>query len=145
MRLAAALLVATVLGGCAQAVPDRTAAPPAADRALVTSYFAAVNEAARQGSAAQQRFLDDTQHPDFRHARCPLDGLTLEIEPAMTTLRPDPEWTPPGADAPPRGSVYVVAVTVTMLDENVEVAEQIGSQHVVVLNGTAYGFAACPA
>ncbi|MGH3980291.1 MAG: hypothetical protein ACRDRZ_15015 [Pseudonocardiaceae bacterium] len=142
MVLAAMVLAGCVLAGCAQAVPEGA---PGGDRRLVAAYFAAGNDAGRQGSAAMQQFLDETQHPDFRGERCPLYGLTLEIDPAMTTLRPDPDWRPPGAQRPPRGAVYIIAVTVTVLADQVELDTQIGSQHIVVLDGTAYGFAPCPA
>lgn len=150
-------------GGCASRVPGEpvpASRPPDAHRALVSGYFDAVNTAAGQGSAAQQRLFAGTQHPDFGDLQCPLQGLTITADPAYTTLHTDPDWLPPLADDPPRGTVYVVAATVTVQrstgqlsagqrdtgQRNTEVlGSQIGSLHVVVLNGVAYGFAPCPA
>jgi hypothetical protein len=40
--------------------------------------------------------------------------------------------------------VYVVAVTVTVQRGQSTLGVQVGSMHVVVLDGTAYGFAPCP-
>lgn len=113
------------------------------DRELVASYFTAMNEAGGQGVAAQRELLADTQHPDFRDGDCELPGGTIEVHPTMSTLRLDPDWTPPGEDAHPRGVVLVVAVTLTVVQEGAEVGSQIGSQHIVLLNGKAYGFAPC--
>lgn len=132
------MLLLAVLVGC-------TRGPAVSDRQLVADYFSASNAAAHQGAAAQQRFLDATQHPDFRGARCPLDGATVVIRPTMSTLRPDPAWVPAGATAPPRGTVHVVAVTATVRRDGLELGTQIGSQHVVTLDGRGYGFAPCPA
>lgn len=129
------LLLATIApAGCAREVSDRQ---------LVADYFGASNAAAREGPAAQQRFFDRTQHPDFRTTRCPLDGATVTARPTMSTLRPDRDWVPAGADAAPRGTVYVVAVTATVRRDGVETGTQIGSQHVVTLDGRGYGFAPC--
>ncbi|MPZ66273.1 MAG: hypothetical protein GEU83_12415 [Pseudonocardiaceae bacterium] len=137
------ILLLAVLVGCTRAGPDPPAGAAVGDRQLVAEYFAAANTAAQQGAAAQQRFLDATQHPDFRGARCPLDGATVVSEPAMSTLRPDPGWLPAGAAAPPRGIVHIVAVTATVRRDGVELGTQIGSRHVVVLDGRGYGFAPC--
>lgn len=157
LALVAGVVGALAGGGCAtrvigEPVPDSR--PPDAHRALVSGYFQAVNTAAGQGSAAQQRLFDGTQHPDFRDQQCPLQGLTITADPAYTTLHTDPDWLPPLADDPPRGTVYVVAATVTVQRSTGQrttgqgatevLGSQIGSVHVVVLNGTAYGFAPCP-
>lgn len=164
-----AALVAGVLavGGCSTRVPGEPvpdSRPLPAHRALVSGYFDAVNAAAGQGSAAQERLFARTQHPDFRDRQCSLRGLTVTAEPAYSTLHTDPDWLPPLADDPPRGTVYVVAATVNVQrtagqrrtgqggagqsgagQDSVEVlGTQIGSVHVVVLNGVAYGFAPCP-
>lgn len=136
------MLLLAVLVGCTR-VSEPPADADAGDRRLVADYFAAANAAAGEGPAAQQRFFDATQHPDFRGARCPLDGATVVSEPTMSTLRPDPDWRPAGATAPPRGTVHVIAVTATVRRDGVELGTQIGSQHVVVLGGRGYGFAPC--
>lgn len=131
------LLLATIApAGC-------TRDPAVSDRQLVADYFKAANAAAHEDPAAQRRFFDTTQHPDFRGARCPLDGATVVVRPTLSTLRPDPDWVPAGAAAPPRGTAYVVAVTTTVRRDGVEVGTQIGSQHVVTLDGRGYGFAPC--
>lgn len=131
------VVLVTVLVGCARA--DQVTG----HRGLVAGYFDAANAAAHLGPAAQQRFLDATQHPDFRGERCPLNGATVISEPTMSTLRSDSDWIPAGAGAPPRGTVYVVAVTATVRRDGAELGTQIGSQHVVVLDGRAFGFAPC--
>ncbi|ONI82407.1 hypothetical protein ALI22I_40640 [Saccharothrix sp. ALI-22-I] len=113
------------------------------ERELVTGYFADLNEAGGQGADEQRDLLKDTQHPDFRDEDCQLPTGTIKVQPTMSTLRLDPEWTPPGTDEHPRGVVLVVAVTLTVVQEGSEVGSQIGSQHVVLLNGKAYGFAPC--
>ncbi len=137
------VLLLAVLVGCTRAGADPPAGAAVSDRQLVAEYFAAANAAAGEGPAAQQRFFDATQHPDFRGARCPLDEATVVSEPTMSTLRPDPDWRPAGATAPPRGTVHVIAVTATVRRDGVELGTQIGSQHVVVLGGRGYGFAPC--
>lgn len=143
-------VLATVLaagGGFATRVPGRPTAGTGAleaDRALVSGYFEAVNAAAGRGSAAQERLFAGTQHPDFRDLRCPLRGLTVTADPAYTTLHPDPDWRPPQSDGPPRGTVYVIAATVSVQRSTELLGSQIGSVHVVVLDGTAYGFSPCP-
>lgn len=145
-RLRGALLAACalLLVGCGSAVPG-TARPlrvTDVERQLVEGYFADLNEAGGQGMAEQRELLRDTQHPDFRE-ECELPAGTLRVEPTMSTLRLDADWTPPGEDEHPRGVVLVVAVTVTLLQDGAELGSQIGSQHVVLLNGKAYGFAPC--
>ncbi|GAA0227455.1 hypothetical protein GCM10010492_27210 [Saccharothrix mutabilis subsp. mutabilis] len=115
------------------------------ERELVTSYFAALNEAAGRGVSEQHELLADTQHPDFRDEDCELPKGTIKVQPTMSTLRLDPDWTPPGEDEHPRGVVLVVAVTLTAFQEGTEIGSQIGSQHIVLLNGKAYGFAPCAA
>ncbi|MFD1150197.1 hypothetical protein [Saccharothrix hoggarensis] len=113
------------------------------ERELVSGYFADLNEAGGQGTSEQRELLTDTQHPDFRDGDCELPSGTIEVHPTMSTLRLDPTWTPPGEDEHPRGVVLVVAVTLTVVQEGTAVGQQIGSQHVVLLNGKAYGFAPC--
>ena len=154
-----AVLLSTVLsaggltaGGCTNMVTGQPLAHRQleahqqleANRALVTGYFDAVNAAAAQGSAAQEQLFTRTQHPDFRHLQCSLQGLTVTADPAYSTLRADPDWRPAQAGQPPPGTVYVVAATVTVQRDTTVLASQIGSLHVVVLDGTAYGFAPCP-
>ncbi|MGH4023170.1 MAG: hypothetical protein ACRDRV_01145 [Pseudonocardiaceae bacterium] len=161
----AVALVAGVLAGsgCSTRVPGEPVPadrPLAAHRALVSGYFDAVNDAAGRGSTAQERLFAGTQHPDFRDLHCSLQGLTVTADPAYSTLHTDPDWLPPRAHEPPRGTVYVVAATVTVQRSTVRpsagqgspgqdstevLGSQIGSLHVVVLDGTAYGFAPCPA
>ena len=109
---------------------------------LIRQYFEENNAAARQGTQAQQVFLRRTQHPDYTSQTCELAGVTVDLDPAMPTLRPDPAFSPSGA--PPRGQVWVIAVEVTVRHNDVVVGKQIGSQHVVVLDGRTYGFAPCP-
>lgn len=106
-------------------------------------YFAANNAAADRGPEAQQEFFRRTQHPDYTDRTCELDDQTVRIDPAMSTLRPDPDFAPDDI-APLRGQVRVVGVEVTTRGDNGVVGHQIGSQHVVLLDGRAYGFAPCP-
>jgi len=113
-------------------------------QALVKQYFTDLNDAAGEGPAAQREFLRRTQHPDFTDRACDLGDLTLRIEPALSTLRPDPRWKPEEATARPRGTTYVVGVSVRIRRDGSTLAEQIGSQRVVVLSGKAYGFTPCP-
>lgn len=142
---AALVTVAAAASGCttvAQGTPtgDGVASE---QRMLIREYYDAGNAAAEEGSDAQDQFLDETQHPDYADERCPLEGLTLLVDPALTTLRPDPDWEPTAGEDPPRGTIYVVAVSLTVEQEGVELGNQVGSQHVVILDGTAYGFAPC--
>lgn len=143
--LLAVLLMA--LAGCSQVVTGRPTAVSVTgqDRSLITDYFERNNAAAGEGAQAQRDFLARTQHPDFEDEACNLGELTLTIAPTLSTLRPDAGWQPVDADKTPRGRVYIVAVTVTVQRGTAPVGTQIGSIHVVVLDGTAYGFAPCPA
>ncbi|MFE2755621.1 hypothetical protein ACFXGA_26820 [Actinosynnema sp. NPDC059335] len=145
VRAAAALTCALVLTGCGSVVTG--AARPLrvtdVERELVTGYFADLNEAGSQGTSEQHELLGETQHPDFRDDGCQLPSGTIRVQPTMSTLRLDPAWAPPGRDEHPRGVVLVVAVTLTVVQEGAEIGSQIGSQHVVLLNGKVYGFAPC--
>lgn len=129
-------LAAVAATGC-------SALPQDDPQQLVREYFASNNAAVRTGPAAQQEFFDRTQHPDFADQVCHLGGLTVRLDPAMSTLRPDPGYAPDGAQ-PPRGEVFVVGVEVTVRRAGTTIGRQIGSQHVVLLDGTAHGFAPCP-
>lgn len=144
-RAVTALACALLLAGCGSAIAGvaRPLRVTDVERELVSGYFADLNEAGGQGTAEQRDLLKDTQHPDFRDEDCRLPAGTIRVQPTLTTLRLDPAWTPPGADQHPRGVVLVVAVTLTVVQEGSEVGSQIGSQHVVLLNGKAYGFAPC--
>jgi hypothetical protein len=143
VRAATALVCALVLAGCGSAITG-TARPlqvTDVERELVSGYFADLNEAGGQGTTEQRDLLKDTQHPDFPDEDCRLPSGTIKVQPTMSTLRLDPTWAPPGEDEHPRGVVLVVAVTLTVVQEGS--GSQIGSQHVVLLNGKAYGFAPC--
>jgi len=148
LTLSGALVAcALALTGCASTISG-TPAPlrvTEVERNQVSAYFAGLNDAGATGASAQRERLLDTQHPDFREGTCDLPQGTLRIEPAMSTLRPAPDWTPPGERTHPRGVVYVVAATVTLLQDGAEVGSQIGSVHVVLLDDKAYGFAPCAA
>ncbi|RCW47026.1 hypothetical protein DFQ14_101370 [Halopolyspora algeriensis] len=132
-----ALLVTST--GCSS-----TAEPPpdAGERALARQYFRDNNAAARKGPRVQQEFLRRTQHPDFGGQTCELGATTVELDPAMSTLRPDPGFSLDGVS--PRGRSWVVAVEVTVRRHGVVIGNQIGSQHIVFLNRRAHGFAPCP-
>jgi hypothetical protein len=134
MRAAAALCLLAALAGCGTSTPD--------DPALVRGYFDGLNAAAQRGAAAQREFFDRTQVPGSARA-CDLGDLTITAYAAMSTLRPDPDWTPRGGPRP-AGSVYVVAVDLTVRRAGGALGNQIGSQRVVVQDGSAYGFAPCP-
>ena len=146
-RWASALLLAALpaVAGCAAAVSGHAVGPSPAsvDESLIADYFERSNEAAHQGADAQTRFLERTQHPDVERL-CDLDGLTLLLEPSLSTLRQDEGWRPGGTGSTPRGRMYVVAVTVTVQRDQSTLGIQVGSMHVVVLDATAYGFAPCP-
>lgn len=116
-------------------------APSGADP--VRQYFSDYNTAARQGPAAQRDFLARTQHPDFTDQTCDLGDTTVELDPAMSTLRPDPAFSPDGA-GPPRGEVWIIGVEVVLRRDGTVTGRQVGSQHVVVLDGRVHGFAPCP-
>lgn len=147
--LFAALAGLLLLSGCSSAVAGRpvAAASPDGDRALVEDYFTELNASAADGPATQRDFLRRSQHPDFADELCDLGDLTLNVDPAMSTLRVDPDWVPPGAGRKathPRGLVYVLGVSVSIRQDGAVLGEQIGSQRVVVLEEKAYGFAPCP-
>jgi hypothetical protein len=113
------------------------------DKQLVIDYFTELNDAGKDGSTTQRDFLRRTQHPDFTDRFCDLGELTLKIEPAMSTFRFDLGWTPEGSRHP-RGTIYVLGVAISIRRGGALLAEQIGSQRVVVLDGKAYGFTPCP-
>lgn len=134
-----------LLAGCAAPVQG-TARPVEltdGDRGVIRAYYDDLNKSGDESSGDQETRLKETQHPDFRGKSCDLRGATLKIEPTWSTLRMDADWTPPGDKAHPRGVVYVVAVTVTLRQEKTVIGSQIGSQHVVMLDGKVYGFAPC--
>jgi hypothetical protein len=142
-------LAGLLIAGCSSAVAGvpLPSASPSHDRELVREYFVELNAAAQDGPSTQRDFLRRSQHPDYSGDLCDLGGLTLNIDPAMSTLRIDPDWVPPdaGSDAAhPRGLVYVLGVSVSIRQDGALLGEQIGSQRVVVLDGKAYGFAPCP-
>ncbi|HET9142905.1 hypothetical protein [Actinophytocola sp.] len=145
-RLVAAVLTVLAATGCTSTVAGSPVAlgSAGADRDLLTGYFAELNEAGREGPTTQRDFLRRTQHPDFTDRLCELGELTLRIEPAMSTVRTDFEWTPEDSTKRPRGLVYVMGVSVSIRRDGAPVAEQIGSQRVVILDGKAYGFTPCP-
>jgi hypothetical protein len=147
--LFAALAGLLLLSGCNSTVAGHpvAAASSDGDRALVESYFTELNASAADGPATQRDFLRRSQHPDFTDNLCDLGNLTLNVDPAMSTLRIDPDWVPPDAGrgaTHPRGLVYVLGVSVSIRQDGAVLGEQIGSQRVVVLDGKAYGFAPCP-
>ena len=113
------------------------------DKKLVADYFTELNNAGKDGPTTQRDFLRRTQHPDFTDRFCDLGELTLKIEPAMSTFRFDLGWTPEGG-AHPRGTIYVLGVAISIRRGGALLAEQIGSERVVVLDGKAYGFTPCP-
>lgn len=145
--LLAGLLTLLTITGCGQRIAGTPSAVSVsgADESLVAEYFERNNAAADEGAAAQRSFLTETQHPDFSADQCSLGDLTLTMAPALSTLRPDAGWRPLNSSETPRGRVYIVAVTVTIQRGKAPVGTQIGSVHVVVLDGAAYGFAPCPA
>ncbi|MCE7005424.1 hypothetical protein LWC34_21705 [Kibdelosporangium philippinense] len=138
----AAFAVVTLIAGCSAAVTGTPVAGPDRANDLIVKYFADFEAAARQGSAAQQDFLRRTQHPDFTGRICQLPGVTITVDPTMSTLRPDAKWAPEGADRP-RGDVYVVAVSLRVVKDGQVLGDQIGSERVVVLDGAVYGFMPC--
>ncbi|MDA3644934.1 hypothetical protein LZ318_03870 [Saccharopolyspora indica] len=131
------LIGASVLATACAAPPEEPAAV-----GLVERYFAENNAAARSGPAAQQEFFRRTQHPDFTDLNCDLGDITVQLDAAMSTLRPDPGYAPDGL--PPRGEIWVVGVEVTTRTAGTVTGHQIGSQHLVVLDGRLRGFAPCP-
>jgi hypothetical protein len=144
--LAALALVALALAAPGPAGYTVAGTPqPSPDPGLVSKYFTDLDAAAAQGVGSEQQFLTSTQVPAFADRVCDLNGVTITATPTLATLRPDPEWTVPGSDKRPSGSVYVVAVSLTIRQGNSVVGTQIGSQRVVVDGGRAYSFAPCPA
>lgn len=146
VRHVAVAVAALAVAGCTTTVAGSPVAigSAAEDRKLVTDYFAELNDAGKEGPTTQRDFLRRTQHPDFSDRLCDLGELTLRIEPAMSTFRTDFNWAPENAGKPPRGLVYVLGVSVSIRRDGASIAEQIGSQRVVVLDGKAYGFTPCP-
>ena len=148
--LAAVAVFGLVLTGCSAQIAGSPAPVSAvtsgADRGLVEKYFTDLNASGDEGTSSQRDFLRRTQHPDYTDRLCDLGDLVLRIEPAMSTFRTDPEWVPPESrsDEPPRGSIYVLGVSVSVRQQDALLGEQIGSQRVVVLDGKAYGFSPCP-
>lgn len=130
-----ALLAVLLAGGCSAGPTDSDA------REGAVQYFAENAAAARGGPQQQERFFTETQHPDFADRVCDLGATTVEFDPAMSTLRPDPDYTTGGQV--PRGSVWVVAVEVTTREQGRITGHQIGSQHLVLLDGEVRGFAPC--
>lgn len=154
-RILAATVLALVAAGMVVLATNRvTTVPgqpvaagsssPERDRALVTTYFTELNNAGKDGPTTQRDFLRSTQHPDFTDRLCDLGGLTIKVDPAMSTFRADPKWTPESSAKRPRGQVYVLGVSLSIRRDGAVIAEQIGSERVVVLDGKAYGFTPCP-
>jgi len=139
-----------VLTGCSTRIGGQPVAASAAsagdDRGVVERYFADLNASGDEGTATQRDFLRRTQHPDFTDRLCDLGDLVLHVEPAMSTLRADPDWVPPESRAsePPRGTIYVLGVSISIRQDGSLLGEQIGSERIVVLDGRAYGFSPCP-
>jgi hypothetical protein len=138
----AMLAVVALTAGCSTVVAGNPIAAELRDENLIAGYFSEFGKSAEQGAAAQADFLRKTQHPDYTDRLCDLQGATVQVEPTMSTLRPDPQWAPE-AGRPPRGSVYVVAVSSTVLRDGKVLGDQIGSERVVVLDGAVYGFMPC--
>ncbi|MCI2419698.1 hypothetical protein MOQ72_19820 [Saccharopolyspora sp. K220] len=109
---------------------------------LSKQYFADNNVAAARGPQAQHDFFRRTQHPDFADQTCDLGDTTVELDPALSTLQPDPGFAPDGVR--PRGEIWVVGVEVTTRTAGSRTGHQIGSQHLVLLDDRMYGFAPCP-
>ncbi len=148
-RALAILLVAVSAAGCStsvqgHAVRSQAASVPEQERDIIARYFDDLNASGADGPSVQRDFLRRTQHPDYNDRFCDLGGLVLAIEPALSTLRADAKWKPEKSTKRPRGAVYVVGVSVKIRRDSATLAEQIGSQRVVVLDGKAYGFTPCP-
>ena len=139
-----------VLAGCSTRIDGVPVAASAktggGDQGLVEQYFADLNASGDEGTATQRDFLRSTQHPDYTDRLCDLGDLVLHIEPAMSTFRADPDWVPPESRSSesPRGTIYVLGVSISIRQAGSLLGEQIGSERVVVLDGKAYGFSPCP-
>ncbi|TCP54373.1 hypothetical protein EV191_103418 [Tamaricihabitans halophyticus] len=143
--LAATLAALAVFAVSCTSQVSGTAAPfGSADMTAIRDYFDQLNAAGKRGPQAQSAFLDRTQHPDYADRICNLAGLTLDAYPAMSTLRGDPKWAPEGGK-PPRGTVYAIAVSLTIRKNGAGIGEQIGTNRVVLLDDEVYGFAPCQA
>ncbi|MBP2322176.1 hypothetical protein JOF56_002561 [Kibdelosporangium banguiense] len=142
----AVLAVVALAAGCATACSTTVAGSPVpahfGDEALIARYFSEFGKSAEEGAAAQRDFLRKTQHPDYTDRLCDLQGAIITVDPTMATLRQDPDWSPE-AGRKPRGSVYVVAVSLTITKDGKVLGDQIGSERVVVLDGAVYGFMPC--
>jgi hypothetical protein len=146
VKAAVAALTVLLASGCTTSITGTpvTAASGNGARGLIVEYFSELNDTAKQGPARQRDFLRRSQHPDFTDRLCDLGDLTLEIKPAMSTFRLDPKWVPEDTTKRPRGTVYVLGVSVSIRRQGALLAEQIGSQRLVVLDGKVYGFTPCP-
>ncbi len=136
----ALLAVILLLAGCSTTVTGTPVEPT--DRELVQKYFTELNQAESQGPQAQLAFFRHTQHPDFTNLLCDLGGATIDAKPGMSTFQPDGEWAPQTGGRP-RGTVYVVAVALRVHKNGQILGEQVGSQRLVVLDGSVYGFMPC--
>ena len=148
-RFLAVAALALLLAGCSTRVAGRPApasGSPKGDRGVVEQYFTELNASGDDGTATQRDFLRRTQHPDYTDQLCDLGDLILHVEPAMSTFRTAPDWVPPDASSyePPRGTIYVLGVSISSRQQGALLGEQIGSERVVVLDGKAYGFSPCP-
>jgi hypothetical protein len=143
MRAVPAVLVMVALAaGCSTAVAGNPIAAQLGDEPLISGYFSEFGASAEQGAAAQNAFLRKTQHPDYTDRLCDLQGAVIKVDPTMSTLRLDPEWSPE-AGRKPRGKVYVVAVSLRVVRDGTVLGDQIGSERIVVLDGAVYGFMPC--
>jgi len=140
VRAWAAALPLALVAGCSTAVSGTPVGPD--DAGLVRAYFTALDRAADQGPEAQTGFWRTTQHPDFTDLLCDLEGATVDADPSMATLRQDQTWAPQGRGRP-RGTVYVVAVLLSVRKNGQAMGQQTGSERIVVLDGSAYGFMPC--
>jgi hypothetical protein len=138
----AVLAVVALAAGCSTAVAGHPIAAQLGDESLIAGYFSEFGRTAGEGAAAQADFLRKTQHPDYMDRLCDLQGATIEVDPTMSTLRRDPDWSPEEGRKP-RGEVYVVAVSLTVVRDGKVLGDQIGSERVVVLDGVVYGFMPC--
>ncbi len=144
------LAAVALLTGCSSndhgsAVHGSHHRPTSADRALIRGYFQRLNASAELGPGAQAALLDATQDPSHPRGRCLLDGMTVRDAPAWSTLRVDPGWRAPGSTQRPRGTVFLVAVEVTIGRAGEVIGNQIGSVRLVLDNGAVHGFAPCAA